>query len=168
MRHMSTLLTYCKYTIAISSLWIIEQMEHIVFVWMRHYEYYLCGLVVTKVSAIGGVEVMSVGQMGGGEGAGGRGGGGGGGPGLQAVEGVAPRGQHHSYPGKEPASELILDGKTHKAAVLERSISSMKLRFLYHLVSHTEFLTKTRCEEGCKWKVLSIRWHNETLIIRSE
>lgn len=49
---------------------------------------------------------MSVGQRRGGEGAGGRGRGGG--LGLQAVEGVPSRGQHHSYPGQEPALELIL------------------------------------------------------------
>lgn len=60
---------------------------------------------------------MSVGQRGGGrggEGAGGRGrGGGGGGLGLQAVEGVAPWGQHHSHPGQEPATELILVEQTY-------------------------------------------------------
>lgn len=80
---------------------------------------YLCGLVVSISShellsraAIGGVGGKSVGQGGGGSGiewAGGRGrGGGGGGLGLQAVEGVAPRSQHHSHPGQEPAPELIL------------------------------------------------------------
>lgn len=87
---------------------------------------YLCGLVVGKSSdellsgaAIGGVGGMSVGQRGGGRGgerAGGRwggGGGGGGGLGVQAVEGVAPRGQHHSHPGQEPAPELILVKQIH-------------------------------------------------------
>lgn len=88
---------------------------------------YLCWLVVGKSSdkllsgaAIGGMGGMSVGQRGGGrggEGAAGRGrgggGGGGGGLGLQAVEGVAPRGQHHSHPGQEPAPELILVKQIH-------------------------------------------------------
>lgn len=80
---------------------------------------YLCGLVVGVSSdellsgaAFGGVWGVSVGQgrgARGGEGAcGGGRGGGGGGLGLQAVEGVAPWGQHHSHPGQEPAPELIL------------------------------------------------------------
>lgn len=84
----------------------------------------LCGLVVgispyelLSGAAIGGVRGMSVGQRRGGRGskrAGGRGrGGGGGGLGLQAVEGVAPWGQHHSYPGQEPAPELILVKEIH-------------------------------------------------------
>lgn len=88
---------------------------------------YLCGLVVGKSSdellsgaAIGGVWGMSVGQGGGSrEGAGGRGrGGGGGGLGLQAVEGVAPRGQHHSHLGQEPAPELILVKQMHTKSVV--------------------------------------------------
>lgn len=61
---------------------------------------------------------MSVGQRWGdrvGEGAGvtgrGRSRGGGGGLVLQAVEGVAARCEHHSYPGQEPAPELILVNK---------------------------------------------------------
>lgn len=83
---------------------------------------YLCGLVVRiscnellSRAAIGGVRSVSVGQRGGGrvgEGAGVRGrGGGGGGLGLQAVEGVAARCKHHSYPGQKPAPELILVNK---------------------------------------------------------
>lgn len=56
---------------------------------------------------------MSVGQRGRGGAGEGAGGGGrrgrrGGGLGLQVVEGVAPRSKHHSYPGQEPAPELIL------------------------------------------------------------
>lgn len=78
---------------------------------------YLCGLVVGKSSdellsgaAFGGMRGVSVGQRGGvgrGERAGGRRRGGGG-LGIQAVEGVAPWGQHHTHLGQEPAPELIL------------------------------------------------------------
>lgn len=76
---------------------------------------YLCRLVVgisfdelLSRAAIGGVKGLSVGHRGGGgEGAGG-GRRGGGGLGLQAVEGVSPRGQQNSNPGSEPAPELIL------------------------------------------------------------
>lgn len=86
---------------------------------------YLCWLVVGISSdellsgaAIGGLGCVSVGQRGGrwgGKGGGGRGRrGGGGGLGLQAVEGVAPRGQHHSHLGQEPAPELILVKQIHK------------------------------------------------------
>lgn len=83
---------------------------------------YLFGLVVGISSdellsgaATGGVRGVSVGQRGGG--CGGKGAGrrgergrrrGGGGLGLQAVEGVAPGGEHHSHPGQEPPPELIL------------------------------------------------------------
>ena len=60
---------------------------------------------------------MSVGQGGGVRGregaCGRRRGGGGGGLGLQAVEGVAPWGQHHSHPGQKPTTELILVEQTH-------------------------------------------------------
>lgn len=78
---------------------------------------YLCGLVVgicfdelLSRAAIGGVKGLSVGQRGGGGGGEGAGGGrrGRGGLGLQATEGVAPRGQQNSNPGPEPAPELIL------------------------------------------------------------
>lgn len=82
---------------------------------------YLCWLVVCisfdellSKAAIGGVGGMSVGQRGGcwrGKGAGGVKGGGGG-LGVQAVEGVAPRDQHHAHPGQEPAPELILVKQT--------------------------------------------------------
>lgn len=84
---------------------------------------YLCWLVIGISSdellsraAIGGVGRVSVGQRGGcwgGKGAGRRRGGGGG-LGVQAVEGVAPRDQHHSHPGQEPAPELILVKQIHK------------------------------------------------------
>lgn len=92
-------------------------MVSIVFVVMS---IYLCWLVVGISSdellsraAIGGVGRVSVGQRGGCWGGKGDGGGrgrrrGGGGLGVQAVEGVAPRDQHHSHPGQEPAPELIL------------------------------------------------------------
>lgn len=78
---------------------------------------YLSGLVLgiffdellSRV-AVGRVEGLSIAQSGGGgggEGAGGRGRGRGG-LGLQAVEGVPPRGQQHPNPGQEPAPKLVL------------------------------------------------------------